>query len=58
MREGGREDGVHTWLSCQASGTIIMIVSGRVRLEAFARVSRHESKFPESDFLSEAMGRS
>jgi len=35
-----------------------MMVSGRVRLEAFASVSRQESKFPESDFLSEAMGRS
>ena len=47
-----------TWLSCQASGTIIMMVSGRVRVEALTRVSRQESKLPESDFLSLAIGKS
>ena len=58
LRRGEKEGGWGTWLSCQASGTIIMMVSGRVRVEALTRVSRQESKLPESDFLSLAIGKS
>ena len=43
-------------LSCHASGTIIIIVSGKERSPAFTSVSKQESKFPESDILSEVTG--